>query len=179
MKQVRLRSAKEISNLALFLALLIGGQYVFSMFPGVEIVTVLFVAYAFCMGMARGMVAATAFSLLRQLLFGVFLNVLILYLIYFNFLAVIFGRLGDSARKKGTKKLWKITFVACFCTIGFTLLDNVFTPLWYGFAPSAVKAYVLASLPVLLPQIACTFLTVGYLFLPLEKIFSVAAKKLS
>ena len=176
MKKVRFRSAKEVANLALFLGLLIGGQYAFSMIPGVEIVTVLFVSYVFCMGMARGMVAATAFSLLRQLLFGVFLNVLILYLIYFNFLAVVFGWWGTSARKKGTKKLWKITFVACLCTIGFTLLDNLLTPLWYGFAPRAIKAYVLASLPFLIPQMICTFLTVGYLFLPLEKAFSTALK---
>ena len=176
--KTKYRSAKEIAYLALFLALLIGGQYVFAVLPGVEIVTVLFVSYAFCFGKGRGMVAATAFSLLRQVLFGVFLNVLILYLVYFNLLALIFGTIGNSARKKGRLKLWLITLIACLCTVGFTLFDNLLTPVWYGFTPKATKTYFIASLPFVFPQVICTFLTVGYLFLPLKKVFSTAAKNL-
>lgn len=178
LKKTKYRSAKEIAYLALFLALLIGGQYVFAVLPGVEIVTVLFVSYAFSMGKSRGMVAATAFSLLRQILFGVFLNVLILYLVYFNLLALIFGMLGNSARKKGRVNLWLITLIACLCTVGFTLFDNLLTPVWYGFTPKATKTYFIASLPFVFPQVICTFLTVGYLFLPLKKVFSTAAKNL-
>ena len=55
-------SAKELAYSAVFVALLIGGQLAFSVLPGVEIVTVLYVAYAYVFGIRRGMVAATAFS---------------------------------------------------------------------------------------------------------------------
>ena len=57
-----LRAAKECAYLAVFVALLIAAQFVFSFLPGVEIVTVLFVGYAFVFGVKRGMLAATAFS---------------------------------------------------------------------------------------------------------------------
>ena len=171
-------SAKEISFLSLFLAIVIGAQYALSAIPGVEVVTVLFVSYSFSMGKSRGMVAATAFSFLRQIVFGVFINVFILYIVYFNVLAFIFGAIGNVERKKGVKRLWLITLCACVCCIGFTLFDNVLTPVWYGFTWEATKAYFIASLPFLTPQVVCVFFTVGYLFLPLEKVFSMAAKNL-
>ncbi len=177
-KKRALHSAKESVYVAAFVALLIAVQLALSVLPGVELVTVLFVSFAFVFGKGRGMVAATAFSLLRQVLFGVFLNVLILYLVYFNLLALIFGAIGNSARKKGRVKLWLITLIACLCTVGFTLFDNLLTPVWYGFTPKATKTYFIASLPFVFPQVICTFLTVGYLFLPLKKVFSTAAKNL-
>lgn len=172
MKKRGFRSAKEIAYLSLFVALLIGGQYAFAAIPGVEIVTLLFVTYAFSFGKNRGMVAATAFSFLRQLVFGVSVNVLLLYLVYFSFLTLIFGVIGEKSKKRGEKKLWLVTLVACACTALFTVFDNVLTPLYYGFAKKAAKAYFLSSLPFMFPQILCTGLTVGYLFLPLEKVFS-------
>lgn len=174
----RYSSAKEIAFLSLFLAIVIGAQYVFMAIPGVEIVTVLFVAYSYAMGKSRGMVAATAFSLLRQIVFGVFINVLILYVIYYNLLAFIFGMIGNIERKKGFKRLWVITLCACVCCAFFTCLDNVLTPIWYGFTWEATKTYFIASLPFALPQIVCVFFTVGYLFWPLEKVFSLARKNL-
>ena len=54
-------SAKECAYIAVFVALVIAAQLAFSAVPGVEVVTVLFVAYAFTFGVARGMIAATAF----------------------------------------------------------------------------------------------------------------------
>ena len=41
-----MRSAKEIAYVAVFCALLIGGQFLLAAVPGVEIVTLLFVCYA-------------------------------------------------------------------------------------------------------------------------------------
>ena len=68
-------TAREIANLAVFVALVLAAQFLFSFVAGVEIVTVLFVTYAFTFGIRRGMLAATAFSLLRMFIFGVFFNV--------------------------------------------------------------------------------------------------------
>ena len=97
-KNIIKNTAKEIAPLAVFVALVIAAQFVLSFVPGVEIVTVLFVSYAFVFGMRRGMLAATAFALLRQLLFGFYPTVLVLYLLYFNGLAALFGWLGQKVK---------------------------------------------------------------------------------
>ncbi len=159
-----LRTSKECAYLAVFVALVIGSQLCFSFLPGVEIVTVLFVTYAFTFGAKRGMLAATVFTLLRQLLFGFYPTVLITYSLYYNGLALLFGFFGSRV-KRPAASLWWLTLVACLCTFSFSLLDSVITPLWYGFA---WRAYFLSSLSFVLPQIVCTAITVGVLFLPLH-----------
>ena len=122
-KKQKLNGAKECAYLAVFVALLIAAQVVFALVPGVEIVTVLFIAYAFVLGWGRGMLAATAFSLLRQFIFGMNANVLVLYLVYFNFLTLVFGLLGKMI-KKPFKFLPLIIVLACVCTALFTMLDS-------------------------------------------------------
>ena len=162
------RSAKECAYLAVFVALVVAVQFVLSWVPGAELVTVLFVSYAFAMGAKRGMLAATAFSLLRQLVFGFFPTVLILYFLYFNSLAFLFGTLGGTEEKKG---IWKILLIACFCTVCFTLFDNLLNVVWYGYAGRVAKAYMLAALPFMIPQVVCTAVSVGLLFVPLTRLF--------
>ena len=171
------RSGKECAYLAVFVALVIAGQLAFSAVPGVEIVTVLFLSYAFVFGVRRGMIAATAFALLRQLLFGFSPTVLILYLVYFNGLTAVFGLLGRVV-KKTLLALWWIVIVACVCTACFTMMDNLITPIWYGFSERATKVYFMASLPFMLPQIICTALSVGIMFLPLQRVFLLVRKSL-
>ena len=171
-------TAKECAYLAVFVALVIAAQAVFAFVPGVEIVTVLFIAYAFVFGWGRGMVAATAFSLLRQMLFGLSPNVLVLYLVYFNFLTAVFGLLG-KAIKRPVLFLPIIILCGCVCTAGFTLFDDFLTPLWYGYSARATNAYFYASLPVMFSQILCTAATVGGLFLPLRSAFTFVKKSLT
>ena len=175
--RIAVRSGKECAYLALFVALVIASQLALSALPGVEVVTVLFVGYSFVFGVRRGTISATAFSLLRQLIFGFSPTVLILYLVYFNGLAALFGVLGKVV-KKPLLALWWIVLVACVCTACFTMLDNILTPLWYGFSKRATKAYITASLPFMIPQLICTALSVGLLFLPLQKTFSLVGKSL-
>ena len=162
-------SAKECAYIAVFVALVIATQL------GVELVTVLFVAYAYAFGTARGMIAATSFSLLRQAVFGVYPKVLVLYLVYYNTLACIFGLIGNKGKTK--KQLLFIVLIACVCTVGFTMFDNVLTPLWYGYTKKAARLYFQYSLPVLLPQVVCTAVTTTVLFLPLQTVFSLFAAK--
>ena len=176
-KEIAVRSGKESAYLAIFVALVIAAQLALAAVPGVEVVTVLFVSYAFVFGVRRGTIAATAFALLRQLIFGFSPTVLILYLVYFNGLAALFGLLGRVV-KKPLFALWWIIVVACVCTACFTMMDNILTPIWYGFSKRATKAYITASLPFMIPQIICTELSVGFLFLPLQKTFSLAGKGL-
>ena len=164
------RASKECAYVAVFAALLIAAQLCFAFLPGVEIVTVLFIAYSFVFGARRGVLSAVTFSLLRQLVFGFFPVVLILYLIYYPLLAFLFGFLGGRV-KKLVRSLWWITVLACLCTVCFTMLDNLLTLLWYSSTKEAAKAYFIASLSVLLPHVLCTALTVALLFLPLERVF--------
>lgn len=163
-------TAKDCAFLAVFVALLIAVQTALSILPGVELVTVLFVSFSFVFGVKKGMLSATAFSLLRQFVFGFFPTVLILYLFYFNFLTFLFGSIGRK-RNGNQVKLWGIVLIACLCTTLFTLFDNVLTPLWYGYSAHATKLYFYASLPVLIPQVICTAVSVGILFTPLRKVF--------
>ena len=170
-------TAKECAFLAVFVAVVITVQLLVSFVPGVELVTVLFVAYSFVMGRKRGMIAATAFSFLRQMIFGVFPTVLVLYLIYYNLLTLGFGLLGKKLQIP-KKNLILIVGLSCVGTLLFTLTDNILTPLWYGYSACATRAYFLASLPFMFPQIICTAVSVACLFIPLWKVLRLAYQKL-
>ena len=165
------RSGKECAYLAVFVALVIAAQLLLASIPGVEVVTLLFVVYSFVFGVRRGMISATAFSLLRMLVFGFSPTVLILYLFYFNGLTAAFGGLGKVI-KKPLRWLWLLVLIACACTAIFNLTDAILTPLWYAFSARATQAYFLAMLPFMIPQIICTAVSVGVLFIPLQKTFA-------
>ena len=64
------------------------------------------------------------------------------------------------------------------CTICFTLLDDVITPLFMGWGVfSATSAtYFYASFLAMAPQTVCAIVTVSTLFLPLVTIFKRASK---
>ena len=115
-----MRTSKECAYLAVFAALLIAAQICLAFLPGVEIVTALFIVYSFVFGVRRGVLAAVAFSLLRQLIFGFFPTVLILYLVYYPLLALLFGFLGGRV-KQPVRSLWWLTLIACLCSIMFIL----------------------------------------------------------
>ena len=166
----RQKLGKDCAYIAVFVALTIAAQFCLSFLPGVEVVTVLFVTFSFVFGCRRGVAAATTFSLLRQFLFGFFPTVLVLYLIYYNLLALLFGFLGRWG-KITLEKIILLTFTACLCTACFTMLDNIITPLWYGYSGKVCKLYFYASFSVMIPQVICTAVSVWVLFFPLVKVF--------
>ena len=53
---------KDCAYIAVFVALTIAAQLCLSFLPGVEVVTVLFVAFSFVFGCRKGIAAATAFA---------------------------------------------------------------------------------------------------------------------
>ena len=55
-------------------------------------------------------------------------------------------------------------------TVLFTMLDNVITPLIFGFSYHAAVAYAAQSLYTLVPQLICAAVTVAVLFVPLTKV---------
>ena len=152
-------------------AMLIGGQLALSSVTGIEVVTVMMLCFCFCFGVGHGVAIATTFSLLRCFVFGFQINVIVLYLIYYNLFAVFFGWLGR--RFAGKMSLLKTVIVvasAVVFTVCFTLLDDIITPLIFAFHPNVARIYFLQSLYAVIPQSICTVVTVSVIFHPLTKI---------
>lgn len=241
----RRSTAKEIAFCAVMTALLIGGQAAFFPISGIEIVTVLLLTFSWSFGPRAGAMVATAFSLLRCLIWGFHPPVIALYLLYYPAFALLFGMLGKNASRRSAVAvfvttnillifiavacvlcaatdflklsildiqsirilLWvcfacccglllllngsrilsclrmrsesltrtiSVTAIAALCTICFTLLDDVITPIYYGleWGGSTFITYFYASFLALVPQTLCTIVTVGALFLPLTKAFA-------
>lgn len=167
-----MKTAKEITVIGLFVALLIGGQFVLSGISGIEIVTVLIVSFCFYFGVFRGVIVATAFSLLRCFIFGFFPNVIVLYLIFYNLVAIIFGLLGKAFNKSvNLKKLIIIVLLAICLTVFFTALDLLLMMLFYSFTLKATLAYFIAGLPTLITQVICVIVSVSCLTIPLLKVY--------
>ena len=175
-KNGAIRSAKEVARTAVFVAMVIGSQYALSVVPFVEVVSLLFICYAYVFGVVRGAVAAVAFALLRQLLFGFYPVVLMVYLIHFSMISVVFGLLPRWCKWTGWKLLLIAALLAAVCTACFTLLDNLLTPWYYGYTPKAAELYFKASIPFLFGQMICVGISVAGLFVPLTKAFCFLKK---
>ena len=166
-----MEKSKFIVRVAMSVALLIAVQMALTAISGIELVTVILLCLSFCYGIRTGMTIATAFSLLRCLYFGVSINIIVMYLIYYNLFALFFGWLGK--RFAGNMTLLRhgiIEVAAVIFTALFTVLDNTITVLMFGFQGNAAKVYFLQSLTAMIPQIICAAVTVSLLFIPLTKI---------
>ena len=97
-------SAKEIATVSAMTAVLIGAQFLLSGIPGVEAVTALLLCFCYSFGAARGVLTATAFSLLCGVIHGFDVKSFVLYFLYYNLFALLFGLLGrKDGRKTGRK----------------------------------------------------------------------------
>ena len=166
-----MNKTKFVVRVAMCVALLIAGQLALSAISGVEVVTVMMLCFCYCYGWRHGVATATTFSLVRCLIFGFQINVIVLYLIYYNLFAVFFGWLGKRfAGKVSFVKTVIVVATAVVFTVCFTLLDDVITPLLYSFHPNAAKVYFLQSLYAMIPQSVCVAVTVSALFAPLTAV---------
>lgn len=166
-----MEKTRFVVRVAMCVALLIGGQMALSGLSGIEIVTVMLLCFCFHYGIRHGVAVATAFSLLRCFFFGFQVNVIVLYLIYYNLFALFFGWLGKRISGRiSLPKLCVIVASAMVFTVLFTMLDNVITPLIFAFHKNAAAVYFAQSLYALVPQTVCTMATVSILFVPLTKV---------
>lgn len=174
-KVMLFKTSKEIAIIGLSIALLIALQYIFYPIKGIELVTVFILCFCFSFGMARGIICAVGFSLLRCFIFGFFPNVILLYLIYYPLFALACGLLGRffKSRKKQTSLIAYIIMVvtACIFTCLFTLIDNLITVIMMSYNYSSALAYFAASIPVMLTQCVCALVSTAVLFYPLTKVF--------
>ena len=172
-----MKSAKEIIIPAVFTAMLIGVQLVLSGVAGVELVTVLLLTFTYVFGLKQGFIVANAFSILRCALFGFFVNVVLLYLIYFNLFVLVIGLISKAFKRGYSLKIHIVlTVVAVILTACFTLIDDIITPLMYSYSLYATKIYFTASLTTMIPQMVCALATVIFLFFPLYKTLTFAKK---
>lgn len=168
-------STRFITSTALFTAILIAVQFALSGVAGVELVTVIFLAFCYCAGQRAGLTVAICFSLLRCFLFGFYPTVVVLYLIYYPSFALFFGFLGKKfGQDISIYRYIAVIGLATLFTISFTLLDDVVTPLMFGFNKTAMLSYFYASVPFMIAQSVCTLISVTLLFKPLAKVFSLA-----
>ena len=166
-----MEKTRFVVRVAMCVALLIGGQMALSGVSGIEIVTVMLLCFCFHYGVRHGIAVATTFSLLRCFFFGFQINVIVLYLVYYNVFALFFGWLGKRITGRiSLPKLCVVVASAMVFTVLFTMLDNVITPLIFAFHKNAAAVYFAQSLYALVPQTICTMATVSILFVPLTKI---------
>jgi len=165
-----MNKTRMIVRVAMCVAILIAGQMVLSAVSGVEIVTVLMLCFAFAYGIRTGVAIATVFSLVRCFYFGFHVDIIVLYLIYFNLFGVFFGWLGK--RFAGEISLLRMVIIVASAmgfTICFTLLDDTIKIVMFGFHVKAAWVYILQSLPAMITQTICTLVTVSVLFVPLTR----------
>ncbi len=164
-------TTKKLIIAGLYTALLIVAQLALSAIAGVEVVTVLLLAYCYTRGAKQGVIVATAFSLIRCFVFGFTPNVLVLYLIYYNLFALTVGLVGYFFKNKYTIVGHVVAVVSALTlTVIFTLLDCVITPLMYGFTQRATYLYFIASMPIVFSQLICSLATSVFLFFPVVKV---------
>jgi hypothetical protein len=166
-----MNKTKFVVRVAMCVALLIAGQLALSSVTGIEIVTVMLLSFCYCYGVRHGIAIATTFALLRCFIFGFQINVIVLYLVYYNLFAVFFGWLGGHfTGKNALLRTVVIVVAAVVFTALFTLLDDVITPLIFGFNENATRVYFYQSLAAVIPQTICAAVTVTLLFHPLTRV---------
>lgn len=163
--------AKDLALISIYTAMLIGGQLILSWIAGIEIVTVLLVAFCYSFGVKRSLILVNAFLWLRCIIFGFFPTVVILYIVYYNLFAIVFAFIGKMCKQRITVLNVIIVIIsAALMTVLFTLFDDIITPAFYQFNEKAAKAYFISSLVPLGTQVLCSILTVALLFPLLEKL---------
>lgn len=164
--------AKNLTEIAMYSAMMVVAQLLLSFVVGVELITVMLASFSAVFGWKKGVSVAVIFSLLRCVLFGFFPSVVTLYLIYYPFLAFVFSLVGKIKIKRAD---YILSIVAsALSTVIFTLLDDIITPLFYGYLTNLtlLKAYFVTSLSVLWVQILNVIISMALLYFPLKNILS-------
>ena len=107
-------------------------------------------------------------SVMLWILFAITIAILIFYVVL---LITEKGRQG--------REIAAVTALASFCTVGFTLLDDVISPLFLGYSADAAVAYFYTGFLAMLPQTICASVSVFVLFYPLKRVFSAAHSALA
>lgn len=83
------------------------------------------------------------------------------------------------SRIKAKAEILKVILIAsvgAVMTAFFTLLDDIITPLFWGYTRLTALAYFYSSFTAMLPQVVCTVVSVCTLFLPLTAVLKKITK---
>ena len=122
-------------------------------------------AYFALTGLPISILYQARVSVMLWILFGISLAILVFYTV------LVIAKKGEQGRELAT-----VTALAVVCTVVFTLLDDVITPLVLGYSAEAATAYFYTGFTAMLPQTICAAVSVLVLFLPLKKAFGMADK---
>ena len=117
-------------------------------------------AYFALSGLPISILYKTRVSTMLWILLGISLAILVFYIV------LVITKKGNQGRE-----LASVTALAAVCTVMFTLLDDVITPLVLGYSAEAAAAYFYTGFIAMLPQTICAAVSVFVLFLPLKKAF--------
>ena len=115
-------------------------------------------AYFAVSGLPISILYQARVSTMLWVLFGISLAILIFYTV------LVMAKKGEQGRELAT-----VTALAVVCTVMFTLLDDVISPLVLGYSAEAAVAYFYTGFMAMLPQTICAAVSVFALFLPLKK----------
>lgn len=91
-------------------------------------------------------------------------------LLVFYFVLTVKNK-GEKARLAA-----ELSAVAAFCTVLFSLWDDILTPLLMGYSKEAAAGYFYGSFLAMLPQTVCAAVSVFVLFYPLKRAFEAVRK---
>ena len=125
-------------------------------------------AYFAVSGLPISILYQARVSVMLWILFGISLAIFIFYIV----LAII--KKGEQGRE-----LASVTALAAVCTVMFTLLDDVISPLVLGYSADAATAYFYTGFMAMLPQTICAAVSVFALFLPLKKALGAVQRRVT
>ncbi len=156
-----------------------GNDYRFPVWAYVVITVVLCiiaVGAAVCAATGFLKISRLAATMVKTLLWIIFALACALIVLLTALFAAYKGGKIKSAR---FLVLVMVTAFAAACTIGFTLIDDIISPLFMGWGVFSVTSatYFYSSFLALAPQTVCTIVTVSTMFLPLTTVFKKTVKK--
>ena len=150
--------------------------------PGLAVLSIDFVlaaiaaACAFCAGTDFLKLSVLAVGGIKALLWAVFGCCCTLFLLL-NGLTLFFALRKKDSPAAVLPNVIAVTALAALCTVCFTLLDDIITPLYYGWGltSAAFLTYFYGSFLALAPQTLCAIVSVSVLFLPFTNCFDKIA----
>ena len=83
---------------------------------------------------------------------------------------------SENKAKDEILKVILIASIGAVMTALFTLIDDIITPMFFGYSPLTALAYFYSSFTAMIPQVICTVVSVCTLFLPLTAVFQKVFK---
>lgn len=122
-------------------------------------------AYFAIRGLPISVLYRTRVSVMLWLLFGILAALLGFYVI------LLAKNKGEQGRE-----LASVTALAAFCTVMFTLLDDIISPLVLGYSAEAAVGYFYTGFLAMLPQTICAAVSVFVLFIPLKRVYEAVSR---